>query len=387
MALGTAIAAGLIVAMQLPLMNRPSTFTTTMGRIAPAPGTVPPLAWPSTGSAALVVPAMGVAVSWHDHVVPIASLTKMMTAYVTLKALPLALGANGPCVTVKANDVAVYQQMAVTDQSSAAVALGEQLCEFDLLDGLLVHSAGNYAMILANMVSGSSSGFVDLMNSTAASLGLSSTRYADESGFSPESVSNARDQATLAEQLMESPVVRSIVIQPTVTLPVAGNVGSYTPYVGIDHVIGVKSGRTAAAGGCDVMAMSFLQGGQTRIIYSVVLGQRGPDVLKAAGDAALALANSALANRLHHIFLRATVVGKIGWGTYSANVVLARQGDVYWWAAQGHLGVRVVTSRLFGTIHRGQRVGWLVVRGLDTRRFALVAARTVSAPTIWQRLR
>ncbi len=293
MLLGTALAAGIVLSMQLPLMNQAATFSLTLGRIAPA-ASVPPLAWPKLGSAALLIPSLGIEKTWNDHVVPIASLTKMMTAYVTLKALPLGVGETGPCLTVGAADVALYQQMASQSESSAEGVRGERLCEFQLLNGLLVHSAGNYAVLLATLVSGSSPTFIARMNATASTLGLNSTHYVDESGFSPQSVSTALDQARLARLLMESPLVRSIVIQSEVTLPVAGTLGTFTPYVGIDHVIGVKSGRTDAAGGCDVMAMTFVQGGQTRIIYAVVLGQRGGALLGPAGDAALALSESAI---------------------------------------------------------------------------------------------
>jgi len=53
-----------------------------------------------------------------------------------------------------AEDVSTYDQLKLTDQSSVAVASGESICEGDLLNGLLVHSASNYAVLLANMVSG-----------------------------------------------------------------------------------------------------------------------------------------------------------------------------------------------------------------------------------------
>src|ERR1019366_2573588 len=107
--------------------------------------------------------------------------------------------------------------------------------------------------------------YVALMNQEATTLGLSGTHYDDVTGFSPLSVSTALDQARLATLLMKSVLVRSIVIQPSVTLPVAGTVASFTPYVGIDNVIGVKSGRTAEAGGCDVMAMTFPEGSSTKV--------------------------------------------------------------------------------------------------------------------------
>ncbi len=386
MLLGVGLAGGGIVAMQLPLMHRSSQFAVTLRPVvAAAPGYS--LVWPNIGNAALYIPSMGVAVDWHDSVVPIASLTKMMTAYVTLKALPLAVGETGPCVTVTPSDVSTYEQMNSTDQSSVLVAAGERLCEFDLLSGMLVHSAGNYAMILATMVAGSTSAFVNQMNSTADALGLLHTHYADASGYSPDSVSTALDQAHLAAQLMHSPLVRAIVDQPSVTLPVAGTVDTFTPLVGQGNVVGVKSGRTDAAGGCDVMATTFTQNGQVHLIYSVVLGQRSGDMLTPAGAAALALADSALAGRRHVVLARSMVVGHLGWDLASVPVVLARRHVLYWWSAQGTLAVRVEVGRFASSVRAGERVGWLVVRGTSTYRYALVAQRSLHAPTIWQRLR
>lgn len=384
--LGLGLAGAGIVAMQLPLIHRASQFTLTMRPVVASAGEGS-LVWPSTGSAALYVPSMGVALVWRDHVVPIASLTKMMTAYVALKALPLASGARGPCVTVSATDVSTYAQMNSTDQSSARVVAGEQLCEFDLLSGMLVHSAGNYAMILANMVSGSSSAFVNLMNSTALALGLAHTHYADESGYSAASVSTALDQAHLAALLMRSPLVRTIVDQPNVTLPVAGTLNSFTPLVGQGNVVGVKSGRTDAAGGCDVMATTFTQNGRRHLIYAVILGQRSGDMLTPAGAAALALANSALAGRQRVVLARSTLVGRLGWDPATVAVVLARRHVLYWWSSQGSLSTRVVVRRFSSSVRAGERVGWLVVHGTSRHRYALVAQYSLHAPTIWQRLR
>ena len=45
-----------------------------------------------------------------------------------------------------------YEQLKLTNQSSVAVTSGESICEGDLLNGLLVHSASNYAVLLADMV-------------------------------------------------------------------------------------------------------------------------------------------------------------------------------------------------------------------------------------------
>jgi D-alanyl-D-alanine carboxypeptidase (penicillin-binding protein 5/6) len=336
------------------------------------------------GSAALVIPSLGVARVHHNHVVPIASLTKLMTAYVVLKQLPLSIGSNGPCLTITTDDLSIYEAMKRSDQSSVAVSPGELLCERDLLNGLLVHSASNYADLLAQMVSGDVTTFVSLMNQTAASLGLTHTHYADTSGFSNQSVSTALDQGRLAVLLMKSPLVRSIVDQTNVVLPVAGDVGSFTPYVGIDNVIGVKSGRTAEAGGCDVMAMTFTDGTTTEVAYAVVLGQRGGNLLGPAGDAALALARSGTMN-YRVVIKKGTVVGAIGWANAATSLVVAKTLSFSHWSARAPVKARVSVRHFDGLIRQGQVVGFLSLG--TSHRVALVAKRTVSPLSLWQRLR
>jgi len=372
--------------MQLPLLHRGATVHVSLAAVS-LQGPPATLAWPTVGSAAIDVPSLDVIEGHHEQVAPIASLTKMMTVYVTLKRLPLALDAPGQCLTVTSGDVATYRAMLKLDESSVAVTVGEQLCERDLLNGALVHSAGNYAVMLANMVAGSNDAFVTMMNQEAATLGLTSTHYDDVTGFSPLSVSSALDQAKLAVLLMKSPLVRSIVIQPTVTLPVAGAVASFTPYVGVDNVIGVKSGRTTEAGGCDVMAMTFRDGTSTKIVFVVVLGQRGGDLLGPAGAAALALANSAVASQLHHTFVKDRAIGEIAYAGRRVGFGLTQQREVWWWPAQGKLRVSVRMRHFTTSIRRGEVVGHLIVHGVKQRTFTLRALGALSPPTLLDRLR
>lgn len=385
MLLGVALGAGIIVAMQVPLQGRPAVAAMTAAPVTSL-GEATPIAWPKVGSAALVIPSLGVSRSFSNRVVPIASLTKMMTAYVTLEKLPLTPGQTGPCLSVNPGEVLAYEAMKQSGQSVATVADGESLCEIDLLSGLLVHSADNYASLLAAMVSGGTGSFVTLMNEAASSLGLTHTHYADVSGFDSDSVSTALDQADLAVRIMRSALVRSIVAQTSVTLPVAGTLGTFTPYLGTDNVIGVKSGRTAEAGGCDVMAMTFRQGTSTGVLYAVVLSQQGGDLLGPAGDAALALAHSALANEHEHYFSTGTL-GTLSWGLHVVKFALARSHVVTWWSTRSSLRMSLRMKRFTSEVRRGEFVGWLIVRGTKTYRFALRAQSTASPPSLWQRLR
>lgn len=387
MVLGALLALAIMVAMQIPLLHDPASSALQIHVVDPPTANPVSLDWPATGSAALLIPSLGVAEAWHDKVAPIASLTKMMTAYVVLKKLPLSLGETGPCVSVSAYDVARYQEIKATGGSNVFVSEGESLCEIDLLDGLLVHSANNYAEILAQMVAGTTSNFVALMNETAASLGLGSTHYADVSGYMDGSVSTALEQGRLAELLMQSPVVQSIVKLPSIVLPEAGAQGSYTPFVGTDNVIGVKSGRTDAAGGCDVMAMTFQQGTTTRVLYAVVLGQRGGDMLGPAGLAALGLANSAVRFQEHFLVDKGAPVATFGWGRDIAPLLAATRYEVWWWPMRRDLAITLDLKRVTSSVHRGEVVGWLIVHGDRASRVALRTARSISPPSVWQRLR
>ena len=383
--IGACIAAALIVGIQVPLLH-PRSLTHVTFTSIDVTSTLP-LVWPTVGSAALDIPSLGVLDGHHVAVVPVASLTKMMTAYVTLQHLPLGLGQTGPCHVVTEADVATYETMSGIDESSVAVDEGEQLCELDLLNGLLVHSAGNYAVMLADMVAGSTSAFVADMNEEASTLGLTGTTYADVTGYSPLSVSTAPDQARLAALLMRSPLVRSIVIQTSVTLPFAGTVTSFTPDVGIDNVIGVKSGRTLQAGGCDVMAMTFHEGTKTHVLYAVVLGQEGGDLLGPAGEAALSLANSAVANRLHYTIPRDRALGQITWGARHVAFGVTSSHELWWWPARGRLSVRLHVRTFTSPIRRDEIVGTLDIRGAVRATFILRALGPLSPPTLLDRLR
>ncbi|HUZ41387.1 MAG TPA: hypothetical protein VMU68_08370 [Acidimicrobiales bacterium] len=383
--LGAIVASAGIVAMQLPFLHERPSIHLSLDPYSSFGITPPPLAWPTQGSAAIDVPALGITLAHHNQVVPIASLTKLMTVYVALKALPLGTGQTGPCITVTSGDVLDYQHDKSQDDSAVIVEAGERLCEIDLLDGVLVHSAANYADMLAGMIAPTPEAFVAKMNATAKSLGLKNTHYADDTGISNDSVSTALDQAKLSRTVMRSPLARSIVDQTQVDLPVAGFVSSFTPLVGSNDVVGVKSGRTTAAGGCDVMALAYRLNGQRHLLYAVVLGQQGGNVLEKAGEAAYALATSARLSQVDVAFAKDAVLGTIAFGKDVAPFGLAQASDVFWWDQNNTHPLVIRLRRLGYRIHRGEIVGWIEVHSVE-RPVPLVALRSVAAPTLWHRI-
>ena len=172
------------------------------------------------------------------------------------------------------------------------MAVNEQISEADVLGGLLVHSADNYADLLATWDAGSIPAFVAKMNATAARSAWTTPTSPTPAASVPGSESTASDLLKVAALDMANPTFAAFVQQSSVTLPVAGTISTYTPLLGVQGVIGVKSGFTSQAGGGDVLAVDRTVHGKQVLLLSAVTGQTGPLVLAQAGLHALALVDA-----------------------------------------------------------------------------------------------
>ena len=110
------------------------------------------------------------AASPDQQPVPIASVAKVMTAYLVLKRYPLSGARDGFTITITQTQVQDEARDADENQSGVAVAAGEELTERQLLEGLLVPSGNNIAQLLAAKVAGSEPSFVAEMNAEARAL-------------------------------------------------------------------------------------------------------------------------------------------------------------------------------------------------------------------------
>jgi serine-type D-Ala-D-Ala carboxypeptidase (penicillin-binding protein 5/6) len=253
---------------------------------AAAPGAV----WPPYGQAAFIRAGQAqIQAGPNQHAAPIASVAKVMTAYLVLRDHPLGRGEGGPTITLTDADVADTDRRRAQQESIVPVAAGERLTERQALQALLLPSANNIAVVLARWDAGSVDRFVARMNATARSLGMTHTRYTDPSGYDDTTVSTAADQVRIVEQAMRVSAFASIVATPSATLPVAGTVRNTDTLLGYDGFVGVKTGSDDAAGGCFAFrAIRWIDGRRTTIT-GVVLGQPGRDEIGAGLTAADAM--------------------------------------------------------------------------------------------------
>jgi serine-type D-Ala-D-Ala carboxypeptidase (penicillin-binding protein 5/6) len=257
--------------------------------------------WPASGQAAVVLTGQSqIHAGPNQHAAPIASVAKVMTAYLVLRDHPLRPGEDGPTITLTAADVADTYRRSEQQESVVPVAIGEQLNERQALQALLLPSANNIAAVLARWDAGSENRFVARMNATARSLGMAHTNSTDPSGYDDATVSTAADQVRIVDRAMRLPVFANIVATPSATLPVAGTVHNTNTLLGHDGFVGVKTGSDDAAGGCFAFrAIRWIDGKRTTIT-GVVLGQPGDDQIMAGLAAADAMVSRIAGRRLRH---------------------------------------------------------------------------------------
>jgi serine-type D-Ala-D-Ala carboxypeptidase (penicillin-binding protein 5/6) len=294
------VIAAIAASLAYQLVSSSLSRTPPAGDLAPAehgvpvPGTV----WPEYGQAAVRIGQSQIQAGPNQHAAPIASVAKVMTAYLVLRGHPLGVHDDGPTISLTDADVADTDRRGRQRESVVPIVAGEELTERQALQALLLPSANNIAAVLARWDSGSAARFVEHMNVTARSLGMTRTRYTDPSGYDDATVSTAADQLRIVERAMGLPMFANIVATASATLPVAGTVHNTNTLLGHNGFVGVKTGSDNAAGGCFTFrAIRWIDGKRTTIT-GVVLGQPGYDQIDAGLAAADAMVDRIAGDRV-----------------------------------------------------------------------------------------
>jgi D-alanyl-D-alanine carboxypeptidase len=181
------------------------------------------------------------------RVLPIASLTKMMTALLVARHLP-----RGSKVRI------TRQALNYKGSGVGLFKLGRRIGVETMLNGLLLPSGNDAAIALSQRVSGTEPRFVELMNREARAMGLTCTRFSSPDGFRNQgNHSCTPDLAALARAVLREPRLARIVRRRQVVLPFPIKGGriylyNHNPLLlqGYRGVTGVKTGYTVAAGRC-----------------------------------------------------------------------------------------------------------------------------------------
>jgi D-alanyl-D-alanine carboxypeptidase (penicillin-binding protein 5/6) len=291
-------------------------------------------------------------------------------------------------LTVTPADVAFYRSQIGQQQSLVPISAGEVLSEHQVLEGLLVGSGNDLAPLVARWDRSNDAGLVAEMNAAASRLSLAHTHYNDTVGLDPGTVSTPADQLRLTEAAMADPAFATMVSQPSVTLPKAGSVANFNTLLGQDGVVGVKTGASAAAGGCLSVAALRVVGGKPALVYAVILGQNGSMPIQAALLAGKALVDAAgSAVKPTTVLPAGTAVATVSapW-THPVTAVTATDAKLPGW---GGLPVDLrfhPAARLSHSLPGGAPIGTLsvAVSGQHTEVPVDVSHPVPSAPFSWR---
>ncbi len=334
-------------------------------------GQAPTLAWPEGTEDAIGVAGLGVlAQSPSQTPEPTGSVAKVMTALVALQKLPLAPGRQGPSITITGADQALQEQAAAAGESTVPVTAGEMLTEYQVLQGMLIPSGNNLAVLLADWAFGSTGAALTAMQAEAQALSLQGSDFTDPSGFDPTTVSTPADLVRLGTKAMRNPVIAEIVAQSEVTLPVAGTLKNVNSVLGQASIVGIKTGNTAGQQGAFLYAAQDASARGAMVVGAVMgegsLGQALRDGVALAGTAQQALA-------VRTVVSAGTVVASAE-APWNEDIPISTENAlsvVAWGGQQARISIHL--RPLTAPLRPGSKVGTLT---------ATLGAGTVSTPLV-----
>jgi len=315
---------------------------------------------------------------------PIASITKVVTALVVLSAKPLSGTDVGPNITFGPADVQFFADQLAQDGVVEPVSVGETMPQRTVITVMLMASANNYADSLANWAFGSRDAYVAAAGAWLASHGLAGTTVVDPTGISPANTSTIADLIELARLAVADPIVTQIAATTTIEVPGIGTVANRNELLGIDGVNGIKTGTLDESGACLLFSATVAIGATPVTLVGAVLG--GPDhpTVDAAVRALLAQAKAGF----HEVTLTGTgqsfATYSTAWGD-AADAVAAQSTSLLLW--QNTPVTAQVRAEPVMLALSGSTVGDVTFTAGEARATVpLVLSRSIADPGAWWRL-
>lgn len=321
---------------------------------------------------------------------PIASISKLITALVVLEAKPLTGTEPGPTLTFSKPDHDLYDQYYVLGASVEPMKTGSTLSEHDALAVMLVASACNYADAVSTWAFGSRARYLSVVKSWLATHGLTGTTIVEPTGIDPRNVSTPADLIAIGKLAMANPAVAAIVGSRAIALPGVGSLPNNNISLGSEGINGIKTGTLDTAGSSLLFSATADVGLAKPItIVGVILGGDSRESV----DRAAQLMIHGIRSGFHTVQLvgAGTVVG--GYSTPwkdRAGVVTGGRASVLTWSdtpITSKMTIKPLTIAAGKTASNGSTVGSLdfVVAGAPIV-VPLVLDGSISGPDGWWRL-
>jgi serine-type D-Ala-D-Ala carboxypeptidase (penicillin-binding protein 5/6) len=346
------------------------------------------LDWPTVGQAAIGLNQYGIEENYGAQTpAPTASIAKLITALAVLKVHPLSVGQQGPTLTMSATDVNYYDQYVAEDGSVAQVAAGEQISEYQMLEGMLLPSANNMADSLAVWSFGSLTAYAAYANHMLPTLGLDHTHVgSDASGFTPDTTSTASDLVKLGELVYANPVLADIISLRQATLPVAGTVKNVNWLLGTDGINGIKTGNSNQAGGVYLFSAPYRAGNAEPVTIIGALMQN-PTLQMAMDNSVPLLTSVQKGFQLTPSLENGQAIGQytLPWGG-EVTAVTKNAVNAITWQGKTLSQPTVTLLPLHVPMAAGSIVGSVSYASLSGSSSPAILSRPIPEPPIWWRI-
>lgn len=391
-----AIVAAIAVYVPLVLTAPVGAAASTAHRPDVAPPAAAPLVMPPDGESAISVSGADeylgadassiLASQGGNAAVPIASISKLITAMVVLDAKPLSGAADpGPTLTFDKADHALYDKYYLLNATIAAMPTGTTMSEHDAIETMLVVSACNYAEAVSTWAFGSQAAFLSAAKRWLAAHGMVHTTMVEPTGLDTRNRSTPGDMIALGKLAMADPAVAAIVAMPRLDIPFLQGQPNTNDLIGIDGITGIKTG-TLDSSGSDLLFSATVGVGAAKPLQLIGV------VLSSASHSSANLDVKNLIDSIKAGFHDVPVaeggqeVGSYStpWGA-SATMVLASSATIFTYSDTPIASTMTTTALKTGK--DGEKVGAVTWKaGTSTVTVPVILKGSIRPPTAWWRL-
>ena len=323
--------------------------------------------------------------SGGNSALPMASISKLITALVILNARPLGASGTGPTITWSKADHDLYDKYYLLNATIAAMPTNSTMTEHDALETMLVVSACNYAEAMADWAFGSNAGFVYAERKWLKANGLTGTTMVEPTGVDARNTSTPSDLIAIGKLAMANPAIAAIVAKTSLDVPSLVGMINTNDLLGTDGIDGIKTG-TLVPGGSDLLFSAVVPVGTTEPL--TVTGVILSGDTRASVDSSVLSIISSITAGFHEEQLgsEGQVVGSYStpWGA-KASMVLGKDAATLTWS-NTPITSTMTTTRL-KTGANGEKVGSVTwVAGKNTVTVPVVLKGKIKGPSAWWRL-